>query len=312
MKRKALWIGLALLLLLLVGVYFAGSWYFSSIAIASTTETLSDGKARADSFTELGLPEPEEVSIDTGDVTLSGFLFENEREGDCGAILLHGFTGTRYGALQYAPLFWERGCDILAYDHRGHGASTPSLHTFGYYEKQDLVQAVDWFTERTGLDRSDLAITGVSYGASTALQAAPLLPDTAFILADSAYQDLKSILRYQGEAQFGRTALVFLPGALQVAEWRTGGEIDDISAQDAITQAQMPILLVHSLQDEYTPPSHSETIFGRSNQSRTVLELNDWGSPHARDILTDYDAYREEFEAFVNAFAPDFGLEPGT
>ena len=309
MKRRGLW-AIGFLGLALLAAYAAGSWYFSSIAIASPTQSLADGRARADSFEELGLPQPVEVSIPAGEVELSGFLFENEREGDCGAILLHGYTGTRYGALQYAPLFWERGCDLLAYDHRGHGASTPALHTFGYYEKQDLAAAVDWFTAQTGLDRSQVGLVGVSYGASTALQAAPLLPEIAFILADSAYQDLESILRHQGYEQFGNVALFFLPGALAAAELRSGGEVDDISAQDAIAQARMPILLIHSQQDEYTPPSHAAQIFSRSNPERTVLHLYDWGSPHARDIITDFDAYKADVDAFLATYVPNFGAAP--
>jgi hypothetical protein len=310
MKRRTLWLVLAVLALLFVAIYAAGSWYFSSIAIASPTQSLEDGRAQAKSFSDYGLPEPEAVSIDAGEVTLAGFFLDNERDGDCGAILLHGFTGTRYGALQYAPLFWERGCDLLLYDARGHGESTPALHTFGYYEKEDLAAAVGWFADRTGLDESDMAVAGVSYGASTALQAAPLLPDVAFILADSAYQDLESILRHQGKVQFGNTALFFLPGALLAAELRTGGDVQAISAQDAIAAAQMPIMLVHSQQDEYTPPSHAEVIYERSDPEQTVLYLNDWGSPHARDILTDYEAYRREFLDFLAAYAPDYGLPP--
>jgi pimeloyl-ACP methyl ester carboxylesterase len=309
MKRKTPWIILTVLVVILLGVYIGGSWFFSSVAIDSPTQTLEDGRQESDSFVELGLPEPQDITIDAGEVTLAGFLFENPLDGDCGAILLHGFSGTRYGALQYAPLFWERGCDILAYDHRGHGASTPSLHTFGYYEKDDLVDALDWFTAQTGLDRSNVAVVGVSYGAATALQAAPLMPDVAFVLADSAYQDLASILRVQAEKQFGNLGLFLLPGALQMAELRIGGDVNTISPQDGVTQAQMPILLIHSLQDEYTPAGHSQTIFDRSNQSRTVLDLNDWGSPHGRDILTDYDTYRLEVDDFIDTYAPDFGLD---
>ena len=307
MKRPILWILVAIALLLLAG-YAAGSWYFSTIALARPTQTLEEGRARSESFAELGLPQPEEVTIDTGDVTLSGFYFENDLAGDCGVVLLHGYTGTRYGALQYAPLFWERGCDLLAYDHRGHGASTPTLHTFGYYEKEDLAAAVDWFTARAGLEPADVGIVGVSYGASTALQAAPLLPDAAFILADSAYQDLESILRYQGYEQFGNVAMFFLPGALIAAELRTGGDVQAISAQDAIAKAEMPILLVHSQQDEYTPPSHAETIYARSDKGRTVLHLYDWGSPHAQDIITNFDAYKADVDQFLASYAPDFGL----
>ncbi len=261
MKRKGLWIVLIILAILLVGAYAGGSWFFSSVAIASPTQTLADGQARADSFAELGLPEPEEISIDVGEVTLAGFLFENPMDGDCGAILLHGFTGTRYGALQYAPLFWERGCDLLAYDHRGHGASTPALHTFGYYEKEDLVERAGLVHQRAPVWIAPMsAVVGVSYGASTALQAAPLMPDVAFVLADSAYQDLASILRYPGRAAVWHARpSCSCRGRCRLPNGAPSGEVDDISAQNAIAEAQMPILLVHSLQDEYTPPSHSES-----------------------------------------------------
>lgn len=308
MKHRGLWITLAIVGLVLLGVYAAGSWYFSSVAINSPSQTLADGRASAQSFEELGLPQPEEISIDTGEVTLSGFLFENSTDGNCGVILLHGYRGTRYGSLQYAPLFWERGCDILAYDHRGHGASTPSLHTFGYYEKHDVVAAVDWFVERTGLDPNNVGVTGVSYGASTALQAAPLLSDVAFIIADSPYRDLDTILRYQAGEQFGRVGLTFLPGALIAAEVRARGEIDDISAQNAIAEAGMPVLIVHSLQDEYTPPFNSESIYAKSNPDRTMLFLNDWGAEHARDIIVDYEQYRQLVDQFLDTLVPEYGL----
>ena len=70
----------------------------------------------------------------------------------------------------------------------------------------------------------------------------------------------------------------------------------------------MPILLVHSLTDEYTFSTHSEDIYANSDQSGTVLHLTDWGAPHARDILTDFDAYRQLVDAFLDQFAPQFGL----
>ena len=72
----------------------------------------------------------------------------------------------------------------------------------------------------------------------------------------------------------------------------------------------MPILLVHSLTDEYTFSTHSEDIYAHSDQSRTVLHLTDWGAPHARDILTDFAAYRQLVNDFLQQFAPEFGQSP--
>ena len=84
-----------------------------------------------------------------------------------------------------------------------------------------------------------------------------------------------------------------------------------MSPENAIADAQMPILLIHSRTDNFTPYTHSEAIYANSDQSRTVLHVNDWGSPHAADIGTDFAAYKQLFDAFLAEYAPDFGLPPG-
>ncbi|NTV90496.1 MAG: hypothetical protein HGA22_09095, partial [Clostridiales bacterium] len=92
---------------------------------------------------------------------------------------------------------WSRGCDLLFYDHRYHGASTGDYGTYGYYEKQDALAALSWFEQRAGLQPSQIGLMGESYGAATALQAGPLAPELAFIAADSPYGDLETIIREQ-------------------------------------------------------------------------------------------------------------------
>jgi uncharacterized protein len=201
MKKPLLLLIFAIDALLILG-YLGGSYYFSGVMINRETQTLADGAASMRAVLgDVDLPPPETVAIPAGEVTLAGYFYENELNGRCAVILLHGYTGTRYGSLQYAPLFWERGCDLLAYDARGHGDSTATYHTYGYHEKQDAKAAFDWLRERSGLPPGQIGLTGVSYGAATSLQAAPLLPEAAFIIADSAYQDMRTIISYQaGEA----------------------------------------------------------------------------------------------------------------
>jgi pimeloyl-ACP methyl ester carboxylesterase len=187
MKSKKLWIVLIFIGVILAGLYLFGSYFFSDQLINRPTQSLATSQER---MGELGVPsitltEPEAVTIEAGDVTLAGNFYQNPLEGDCAVLMLHGYTSTRYGTLQYAPLFWDRGCDLLAYDARGHGESSDAYHTYGYFEKTDGMAAYEWLQERTGLPASKTALAGVSYGAATSLQMLPLLPDVAFVLADS-------------------------------------------------------------------------------------------------------------------------------
>lgn len=307
MKHRRLWIAIGVVVLVLLGAYFAAAWFFSSFIIASDTQTLAEAAAEGDTPTEFGLPEPEEVAIDAGEVTLSGWYFDNPADAGCGLMFLHGFHGTRYHALNWAPMFWERGCDILAYDHRGQGASSPAFHTYGFYEKQDAVAALDWFTDRTGLERGQIGVFGVSYGAATALQMAPMTPEIAFVGADSAYSDLREIIGFQAGDMFPGLAPLLLPGALKIAELRADFDVDAVAPERSIAETEVPVLLIHSLTDEYTFSTHSEDIYANSDKSRTVLHLTDWGAPHGRSILTDPTAYRMLVDEFLAQYAPDYG-----
>ena len=69
------------------------------------TQSIAEARAEGDTPATTGLPEPEEVRIDTGEVTLAGWYFDNPADAGCGLLFLHGFTGTRYHALNWAPLF---------------------------------------------------------------------------------------------------------------------------------------------------------------------------------------------------------------
>jgi len=314
MKHRKVWVTLGIIALALLVIYGTAGWYFSSLIIASDTETLAEAAAEAaadgETPADFGLPEPEDITIDAGQVTLAGWYFDNPADGDCGLMFLHGFHGTRYHALNWAPIFWERGCDILAYDHRGHGDSTPAFHTYGYYEKEDAVAALDWFTARSGLERSQIGVFGVSYGAATALQMAPMTPEIAFVAADSAYSEMEEIIAFQGREQFPTLAPLVLPAALRIAELRANFDVDAVAPERSVADIKVPVLLIHSLTDEYTVSTHSEDIYANSDKSRTVLHLTDWGAPHARDISTDPAAYRQLVNDFLTQFVPNFGLVP--
>ena len=309
MRYSRVWLVMGIALIVLVVAYVAAGWFFSGVAIAPQTQTLEEMQAKTGDPADYGLPEPEAVAIDAGDVTLSGWFFDNPAEADCGVLFMHGFTGTRYEALYWAPLFWERGCDVLAYDHRGHGDSTPALLSYGFYEKTEALAARDWFAQRAGLDPSRIGVGGVSFGAATALQLAPLIPEAPFVLADSSYRSISAIIGHRAAELLG-PALggVLTPGALWIAGLRAGFDPADVSPETAVAQAQMPILLIHSRTDDFTPYTHSEAIYANSDPSRTVLHVNDWGSSHAADIDTDFAAYKELFDAFLAEYAPDFGL----
>ena len=276
--------------------------------IDAETQPFDDSVATMESVGVDGstLPDPKTILIENGDVTLEGWFYENPDNADCAVMLLHGYTSTRAGAMQYAPLFWDRGCHLLAYDARGHGNSSDAFHTYGYYEKEDGTAVYNWLLNETELSSEQVGLTGVSYGAATSLQMAPLI-DPAFVIADSSYQDLHTIVSVQAVNMFGEWVNLFVPGAFFMAELRTGMDADEVSPRNAVVGIDTPLLIVHSLQDEFTSSINSEGIYENANKDTAVLKINDWGAPHGADIFERPDEYEAMVDEFLAEFAAEFG-----
>ena len=126
---------------------------------------------------------PRSFSVRSGDVTLSG-----ERAGAGEAfVLLHGLTATRRYVLMGSRLLERSGHEVVAYDARGHGRSTPAGEPSAYgYE--DLARDLTAVLDCLGLERAILA--GASMGAHTALRVALAAPErvTALALITPAYE----------------------------------------------------------------------------------------------------------------------------
>jgi pimeloyl-ACP methyl ester carboxylesterase len=122
------------------------------------------------------------LAIPAGGVTLAG---EQAGEGSA-VVLLHGLTATRRYVVMGSRVLERSGMHVVAYDARGHGASTPAPapSEYGYYELAGDLRAV---LDELGIERALLA--GASMGAHTALAFALAQPSrvAALCLITPAY-----------------------------------------------------------------------------------------------------------------------------
>ena len=301
--RRGLRIAVGVGLVALVG-YGIVSWVFSDKLIAQQFTALGDVDPA-----EFGLPRPEATTIRGDGVDLAAWYFANPRDEGCAVVMLHGFSGNKAEILAASPIFWRRGCDVLVYDARGHGESSRALLSYGVHEREDLLRVVEWLAAKTDLPRSRIGLTGWSYGAATAIQAASEPGgDVAFVVADSSYSSLGDIARVQAEKQYGSWAKAFVPGALLVSAARAGFDGTRPAPATSIVDVRSPALLIHSRQDAFTPVEHSERIFESSDTSRTRLVIPAWEAEHAHSYTENPAGYTAAIDAFLNEFAPGFGV----
>jgi pimeloyl-ACP methyl ester carboxylesterase len=141
------------------------------------------------------------LTIDAGGVSLAG-----EQAGEGRAVaLLHGLTATRRYVVMGSRALQRSGHRVVAYDARGHGASSPaaSAQDYGYERLADDLAAV---LDALGLARAVLA--GASMGAHTALRLALTRPERVAALAlitpsfdPSAPRDEQELARWDALAR---------------------------------------------------------------------------------------------------------------
>jgi pimeloyl-ACP methyl ester carboxylesterase len=123
-----------------------------------------------------------ELRIGSSGVTLAG----DEAGEGTPVVLLHGLTATRRYVVMGSRSLERSGHRVIAYDARGHGASSPAPDPDAY-DYDDLVEDLRAVLDDRGIDRAVLA--GASMGAHTALRLALDAPErvAGLVIATPAF-----------------------------------------------------------------------------------------------------------------------------
>jgi pimeloyl-ACP methyl ester carboxylesterase len=152
--------------------------------------------------------EPSPFQVERDSVVLHG-----EQAGDGPPIvLLHGLSATRRNVVQGSRHLVKRGYRVIAYDARGHGASSPAPG-YGYPE---LVEDLAAVMDQLGIERA--ALVGSSMGAASAMAFALERPErvaalvqitpayTGEVRSDGEWEHLASALEGGGVEGFVEVA----------------------------------------------------------------------------------------------------------
>lgn len=164
-------------------------------------------------------------------------------------IICHGREGSRERELPHAHSLHKAGFNVLMFDFRAHGRSEGQHVTFGMYEKDDLLGALD-FLAAQGIQQA--GVLGFSMGATTAIIAAAVTDRIAAIVAEGAVARLKMTLarrlrRYGVPLPLGWLLSAW---ALVFATTITRGRVDQADAIRWIPHVRAPILLIHGAADD--------------------------------------------------------------
>lgn len=299
-----------LIVCIILAIVFGGAYYAYYIAFYSPMKDrekipeIKDEKYKVhknairDLYRELQNKPCEFVAVQSKDgLTLSGRYYHVQDS----APLAIGFHGYRSCWLVDfcggADIAFQMGHNVLLVDERAHGKSQGRSITFGIKERQDLLCWVDYALNRFGPD-TKILLYGVSMGAATVLMASGLaLPENVKgIIADCPYSSPLDIILEVGK-QTGYPTKLIRPFVIWGAKIFGGFDVMEISAEEAVRNSRIPILLIHGADDNFVPAEMSEEI-AKANPEK-VTRYTFPGADHALSYMVDTPRYRKLVTEFV-------------
>ena len=226
----------------------------------------------------------EDISIQVGDGhTLSGWYIPAEAS-DKAVIFIHGHGADRHEGMRWFKAVHQAGFNILAFDLRNQGKSAKSFSTMGYFEKRDVIAALDYLQQQKQIE--SIGIFGTSMGAATSIMA---MVDDSRIAAgvfEAGWANLDDLYSEIIEQHMGLPSYPLLPLTTWMLEQRTGMEMAKLNPEDMLADiAPRPVFIIHCSGDNLIGFSHGERNYAAAKKPKEF-----WKSPcqmHARAWQSD-------------------------
>jgi alpha-beta hydrolase superfamily lysophospholipase len=262
--------------LLLGYVYFfqARLIYFPNIGIGFGSAVPSD----------IGLDYDDVVFETTDGVRLHGWYVSADQARGV-VLFFHGNAGNISHRLDSIEFFHQLGFSVFIIDYRGYGRSEGKTDEQGTY--RDAEAAWRHLIEARGIDPGKIVIFGRSLGASVAAWLASRTNPAALIL-ESAFTSAPDL---------GRHHYWFLPvRALTRIHYDTQSYVERVS---------VPILVVHSADDEIVPYAHGRKLFSFANEPKAFVKLQ---GGHNDGFFVSRALYTEALDKFLDVYVSGSGL----
>lgn len=187
----------------------------------------------------IGLPFEGVELVAADGATIDAWWIPAERARGA-VIVCHGNAGNIEGRLPLAVALHRLDLAVLLFDYRGYGASTGRPSEQGLY--LDAEAAYDYVVQAARIAPARIVAYGESLGGAVAAELASRRPVGALVL-DAAFTSL---------ADVGASTYRFLPVRFIL---RHG-----FDTRAKLAKLSVPVLLMHSPDDEVVPASHAEAL----------------------------------------------------
>lgn len=300
-------------ILTVCAVMFAGlSYFLGSQVVAASTQLVTNEETTGVSDTfwqKYGIDYQnfrrkytiEKISLTSSfdGHTIPGEFIYCDEKSKATVIMVHGLGGNRYSNYPVAELFLENGYNVITYDQRSTNENTAEKTTFGYWEKYDLIDCINFAEQQAG--GNHIGIWGTSFGGATAVQAAAYentQEHLAFLILDCPVSSMEWMIQEEiRKMELGIPVSYMTWCGSTVNHIQLGFSYKDADSTEAAKNIQIPTLIINSEKDEITPYFMGRNLY--DNLSSNDKEL--WTVPDSAHTEMWLD-YNDEYRSRVTEF----------
>ncbi len=210
-------------------------------------------------------------------------------------ILIHGWGRNLSRTMNYIRALHPLGYNLLAFDARNHGESSPIAHpTVGTFS-EDALSAVDFISHSA----REIGILGLSIGGGAAINTAGWDKRVKSVVTIGALSHPKEVMNLEFEKRNIPAFIAsFLFGYMKL---RFGINFEKIAPVNNIPHADAHILLIHGDKDETIPLAQGRALAAAGNAETSQL----WVVPEKGHSDCDtHPQFWEKVGAFLQATLP--------
>jgi hypothetical protein len=212
-------------------------------------------------------------------------------------IFLHGW-GTNRGEMFSATHFLhEAGFNLLYFDFRACGESAGTLSTVGYLEVADIEAALEYLKDRKPDASQQIALHGISMGASVAVYAAAHHPEIKCLVLEALFGSYE---KTAGRWAWNNLKIPYypcVPLALMFVRMKLHADPETYSAANFIDKlAGRPVFVIHGSHDMLVPLKYTQRLYDKMGQPKEMWVVQ--GAAHAKCAEIGGAEYKKRLTEF--------------
>ena len=311
--KKSMKIGILVVVLSGFAVFVAACFYFYNIAIARTskeflndnedleaTTVVTDEDKKYEWFFQKDFQDIELNSQDG--LKLHGYYLAAEEPALKTVILAHGYSSEGKDMVSYARFFHDDlGYNVLIPDNRGHGKSEGNFIGFGWIDRKDYLQWIDYAVDMVG-EEAEIVLMGVSMGGATVLMTSgeELPQNVKAVISDCAYTSVKEELAYQLKRMYHLPSFPIVQGTSALTKIRAGYFFGEASAVEQVKKSVTPTLFIHGDADTFVPFEMVNELYEACNSEKELFVAE--GAIHGTAYRDDKEGYEKTVIGFLNKY----------